>query len=146
MFKNLETTIDINAPADKVWQVLSKLEAYPVWNKRCSFNKSARLHQWQMMRVTLFSCPLKVPVKIQRFDADAGLRWVGGIPGCYTGSHYFAIEALSDKRCRFIQGEDFNGVLVRVMWPFLETELLSLYNSMNEAIKHRAESIASQHP
>ena len=37
------------------------------------------------------------------------------MPGLFDGEHYFTIEPLNGSRVRFVQGENFTGLLVPLM-------------------------------
>ena len=140
--KTVETSINIDAPIELVWEQLSDLKAFNQWNTRTLFNADPKIGQKQTMRVWLMRAWLKVPVTIQNLDANEQLRWIGGIPGVYTGSHYFKLSGLTESQTRLVQGEDFKGVFVPLMWPFLKRDLMSLYESFNEELKQRCEQVA----
>lgn len=143
MSVNAETSVTIQAPIEKVWQRLSQLESYASWNARTRFHQQPKLGQTQKMRVKLFGLWLSVPVKIQSFNFSDGIRWQGGIPGLYTGSHYFRLQAGKNDTTTLIQGEDFEGVLVPALWPVIKKELQSLYEGMNQDLKSVCESTRS---
>ncbi len=92
------------------------------------------------MHVKLLGFWLVVPVKIQSCNVKDGLRWQGGIPLIFTGSHYFKLEVLGEDKTRFIQGEDFNGICVPLLLPFLKKALNELYQGMNKDIKNHCEN------
>lgn len=130
---NAETKIKLQATPEEAWQVLKDLANFNQWNTRTSFtpnNNDITVGKKLTMRVKLFSLWLNVPVMIQSYDKENGLRWVGGIPGLYRGSHYFYCKKQGDQTV-FIQGEDFTGLLVPLMWPMLKKELMGLYESGN---------------
>lgn len=132
---NAETRVDIPACRDEAWQRLSDLPGYAGWNSRTRFDRPPVVGRAQPMRVKLFGLWLKVPVTIESCDIDTGLRWRGGLPGLYTGSHYFRLESTGADNCRLIQGEDFNGIMVPLLWPVLKRELHGLYEGMNRELR-----------
>lgn len=133
---NAETTININAEPEQAWPILKDLKNFHLWNERTSFTVDDKqgviVGNKVLMRVKLFGFWLNVPVTIQTMDEENGLRWVGGIPGIYRGSHYFYFKK-EDEKTVFVQGEDFKGLLVPLMWPFLKKELNRLYESGNQS-------------
>ena len=139
MTRNLETTVEIDAGLNQVWQALSQVEQYKHWNSATYFDKKAVLGSRQVMHVKLLGVWLAVPVTIQNFDLQAGLRWQGGIPKVFTGSHYFKLQSLDANKTLLIQGEDFQGALVPVLLPLLKKSLQSLYLGMNRDIKYYCE-------
>lgn len=132
MKQHLEVQHTIAAPAERVWERLLALPAYSEWNARTQFQRAARVGERLIMRVRLLGVRLAVPIVIESCSRESGLRWRGGIPGIFTGSHYFRIEAISDQQSRLIQGEDFEGVLVGALLPMLRSELLGLYQGFGE--------------
>lgn len=139
MKRNLEIRTPIAAPVPAVWQALADLRRYRLWNSRTHFRAAPALGHWQLMQVKLFGLWLPVPVVIQRCDAAGGLRWQGGLPGLFTGSHYFRVEP-DGAGAHLIQGEDFDGLLVGPLWRRMEPELLGLYRAFGNALKARCEA------
>ena len=145
--KKLHTDILIDASADRVWEVLSDFAAFPEWNP---FLRAVEGD---------LTAGSKLEVRIQP-EGDTGmtfkptvlkaepgqeLRWLGRLimPGLFDGEHYFIIESIGDGQVRFIQGEQFSGVLVPIMalmGIFKNTE--KGFGDMNQALKARAEQAA----
>ena len=145
--KQIRTDILIDASADRVWEVLSDFAAFPEWNP---FLRAVEGH---------LTAGSKLEVRIQQeggagktfkptvLKAEPGqeLRWLGRLmmPGLFDGEHYFIIESIGDVQVRFIQGEQFSGVLVPIMalmGLFKKTE--QGFGDMNQALKARAEQDA----
>jgi hypothetical protein len=60
------------------------------------------------------------------------------VPGIFDGEHVHEIEALTPQRTRYVQREEFRGVLV----PFVRGMLKDTergFHEMNAALKVRAE-------
>lgn len=133
--KTIESAVEIDAPFDTVWATVANLPVYQQWNRATRFAVPAVVGKLQTMRVKLGPLWLAVPVLIQHCDAQQGLRWVGGIPGLITGSHYFRVESLGENRVRLVQGEDFAGLLVPVLLPLLGGILGTLYAGINADTK-----------
>jgi len=140
----LHTEIEIDAPADRVWAVLSDLPSYPQWNP---FVRSAvgTLRQGERLQIVVqpdggkamrFS-PVVLTVHPMR-----EIRWLGRFlfPGLFDGEHCFVIESLGDNKVRFIQNERFDGVLVGMMRRNLDRDTKNGFDAMNRALKARAES------
>jgi hypothetical protein len=139
MTANAETSVRIDAPVDQVWSILSDLEGYGHWNSRTYFSGTPALGARLRMRVKLFGLWLSVPVTLQSYSLADGVRWKGGIPALYTGSHYFRVVDDGDGGTVLVQGEDFSGVFVSLIWPLLKTELYGLYEGMNREVKAHCE-------
>ena len=109
--QSIRSSIEIEARSDRLWQTLSDLEQYRHWNRSTRFNTAPKAGKAQLMLVKLGVLWLPVPVLIQHCNARQGLRWIGGIPGLITGSHYFQPQAIDQNRSRLAHGEDFSGLL-----------------------------------
>lgn len=140
MTKTIETNIEINSKQETVWQALSRFSEYKRWNFGTWFSKEPVLGKWQIMHVKLFGVWVVVPVKILCYNSREGVRWKGGIPFIFMGSHYFKTEKISDDKTLYIQGEDFNGIAVPLLLPVMKKTLFTLYHGGNNNIKDYCES------
>jgi hypothetical protein len=142
--KEIHTEIEINAPAEKVWQVLTDFAAYPEWNPfvrrgEGEVRVGARLHifiQHSGGKGMSFRPTVLVA------DPNREFRWLGHLwlPGLFDGEHSFLIEPLVDGRVRFVQRERFEGLLVPLFWKMLDRDTRRGFEEMNRALKLRAES------
>ena len=60
------------------------------------------------------------------------------MPGIFDGIHFFRLVDLGDGRTRFVHGEDFSGILVRLVTPMF-TDVARGFVYMNQALKRRVE-------
>ena len=96
--KEIHTEIEINAPAEKVWKVLTDFAAYPEWNPfvrrgEGEVRVGARLHVYiQPSGGKGMSFRPTVLVA----DPNRELRWLGHlwVRGLFDGEHSFSIEPL----------------------------------------------------
>lgn len=147
----IHTEIDIDAPADRVWEILTNFAEYPSWNPMIpkltgQLSVGARLNfQISVNR------RLKVPISVELITADAPreLRWVGPrfspLRRILSGSHYFKIDEMDDARVRFTHGEDFEGLAIPTTWRRAEKAIAPMYAALNRALKHRAETSQYRH-
>jgi hypothetical protein len=142
MSKRLTAHVDIQAPPDRVWAVLTDLAAYPEWNP---FIVRAEGVVEPGRRLTLTMKPVGgramtlrprlVAVTIQR-----ELRWRGvlGIPGLMDAEHTFLLQPHAGDT-RLIQQETFRGILVPFAAGSLDRKTLPAFVAMNHALKQRVE-------
>ena len=71
--------------------------------------------------------------------------WLGhlGLPCIFDGRHIHEIEVLGPERVRYMQREEFTGVLVPLLGGMLRDAERG-FGAMNAALKERAESLASK--
>jgi hypothetical protein len=140
--REIRTEIDIDAPADVVWRVLTDFPAYDSWNpfireavgvvaagERLTVRMDAGGREWTLRPRVLVA------------DAPRELRWRGrlGMPGVFDGEPIFEIEPRAGG-VRFVHREAFRGVLVPVLLAVLRDETLRGFEAMNDALRTRAES------
>ena len=139
--RHIETTIDIMAPPERVWEILTDFPAYPSWNPfivsaygKPTVGAWLEVHiQPKGKRALMFRPTVLVA------EPDRELRWRGRmlLPGLFDGEHFFRIEDRSGT-VHFVQGETFSGLLVGLVRGTLNATR-SGFEAMNTALKERAE-------
>jgi hypothetical protein len=141
--KEVFSEIEIQAPAECVWQVLTDFSRFPEWNpfiRRISGQPKEGTH-------------LKVHIqppggkgrnfrpKVLKAEPKREFRWLGRllIPRLFDGDHFFSIEQLGSSRVRFVQREIFSGLLVSFLAHGLDMKIRLGFEQMNQALKLRAE-------
>jgi hypothetical protein len=142
MKKEIRTEIEINASAEKVWQVLSDFESFPKWNpfviKVLGKPKVGEILQIEVQLPE--SRLLKFTPTVLKAEPNRELRWLGTMPlNAFRGEHFYQIEKLGDDKIRFIHGEHFSGWMVGLIWLMLGKKIEKGYGLMNEALKKQAE-------
>lgn len=149
MGTELIASIDIDAPAQVVWEVLTDLDAFPTWNP---FITSAAGPVRVGGRLTLRMQPVGGTAVILRpsvVEVVEGrrLRWQGRVVvrGLFDADHLFVVEPLGSERSRLVQQERFGGLLVPFFRRSLGRRTLPAFHAMNEAVQARAERAAATH-
>jgi hypothetical protein len=140
--REIRSEIEIEAPAAVVWGVLTDFAAFPEWNP---FIRSAQgeLTQGEQINVTIqppgHGASTFRPTLLS-VDAGRSFRWRGHlvVPGIFDGKHVHELEALGPQRTRYVQSEQFRGVLVPLARGMLRDTQRG-FNEMDEALKARAE-------
>jgi hypothetical protein len=141
----ISTTVDIEAPKQLVWEVLTDFAAYPEWNSHMTIEGSARVGT----KLTVHMGPgggrggAFKPTVLAATPNDE-LRWIGklGFGGIANGEHFFILEGNNDGTTRLTHGERYSGALVALMRPFMRKERnQSGYEDFNRIIKRRVESL-----
>jgi hypothetical protein len=138
----IETTIDIAASADRIWDILIRFDDYPGWNPFVTSIAGAA-HEGSGLLVRIqppgrAGMTFKPIVMMAR---DYQLVWVGHLllPGLFDGEHRFRIETHGGM-CRFHQSERFSGILVPLFGAGLFAATQRGFEAMNVALKQRAEA------
>ena len=133
------THVAIAAPRARVWAILTDFPSYPSWNPfiRRIEGKLAVGEEINADLHTTNIKPMSVKAKILIVDPNTQLRWLGRLPGLFSGEHYWKLTDRPDGGTDLEQGEVFRGVMV----PFIKPERLRVdYEAMNTAMKARAET------
>jgi hypothetical protein len=141
--KELHSEIEIQAPAERVWQALTDFAAFPEWNP---FMRRASGQIKTGAKLDIYLQPtggsgMRFRPTVLKAEPNRELRWLGHllIPGLFDGEHILKIEPLGPDRVRFIQHEIFKGLLVPVLASSLDKDTLRGFEEMNRALKARAE-------
>jgi hypothetical protein len=137
----VRTTIDIDAPAQRVWDILVDFERYAQWNPyHVSVQGEAR--QGARLSVQVLRPDGKrvhLEPHVLRLAEGRELTWGGGIRGVFHGEHVMRIEPTGPGTVRLVHDEDFSGFAVR--FADLPPQVLTEgYQRMNRALKRRAEA------
>ena len=142
--KQLHSEVEINAPAERVWEVLTDFASYPQWNP---FIRQATGVPRTGERLEVRLEPpggrgMTFKPKVLNAEPNRELRWLGHIlvPGLFDGEHSFIIQPLEENHIRFVQREAFKGVLVPLFARSLDTNTQRGFEEMNRALKERAEA------
>jgi hypothetical protein len=137
---HLKTTKDIPATPERVWAVLSDLDAYAEWNP---FIPSAAGKLAEGERLDIRIQPpegraTRFRPTIQAATPNRELRWLGhlGVRGIFDGEHRFAIEPTATGT-RLTHEERFSGVLVPLFAKGLRRRYLPAFEEMNAALAAR---------
>ena len=139
----IRTEIEIDAPAERVWQVLIDFTSYPQWNpvmrvvkREVEPGTRLKVHVRPWRRLGMTFCPTVLTVEPSR-----ELRWHGQLllSGLFAGEHSFTIEPIGKNKVRFIQQEVFTGLLVPLFLLVMQARIRRVFEDMNEALKGRAE-------
>jgi hypothetical protein len=143
--KELRSEIEIQASAERVWQILTDFANFPKWNP---FIRRASGEPGIGARLEVFLQPsgakgMTFRPEVLTVEPNRELRWLGHllVPGLFDGEHILTIEPLGVNHVRFIQREIFTGLLVPLFAPRLNTETLRGFEEMNHALKIRAETV-----
>ena len=140
----IRTELEIAAPASHVWRILTDFPRYGEWNPFIT-ELAGELAVDRKLHVRL-SLPegrdVRIRPQLVRCDEHRELRWRGHLlfPGLFDGEHFFRLEPVTEARTRFVQGENFSGVLVRFSGRTI-TRAARGFVYMNQALKRRAEEV-----
>ena len=141
---HISTTIEIEAPVDTVWSVLTDLDHYTEWNPfiiASAGNVAVGERLTNRMQNPGGKAMTLKPIVTEAQEGHV-FEWLGRLvaPGIFDGRHRFELSATPSGGTRLVHSERFNGILVRLMKKSLDTKTLAGFEAMNAALKDRAEA------
>jgi hypothetical protein len=143
--RELRREIEIDAPPERVWEVVTDVAAYPEWNPFIS-RISGELREGARLEVRIEPPGGRTTTfkpTVRTVEPNRELRWLGRllVPGIFDGEHSLRIEPLEGGRSRFIQSERFSGILVGLVKGTLKKTAAG-FEQMNAELKARVEQAA----
>ena len=141
--KELRTEIPIDSSAETVWSALTGFEQFPQWNPMI---RKADGEVVLGEKLSVFIQPeggkgMTFTPTLVKVEPNHELRWFGklGVRGIFDGEHIFTIEPTGEDSVLFVHREEFSGLLIPLMMPFIKEDTLRGFNDMNVALKDRVE-------
>jgi hypothetical protein len=140
--RQIVAEIEIAAPAQRVWEILTDFAAYPQWNPFMTrLDGEVRVGAVLRTRLVVPGAPtLRPRLRVTRVDPERELRWVGR-RALIRGERSITIQPLDGGHVRFAQHTDFTGPVTR-LWGWLDRYQPGM-QAMNAALKARAEGVST---
>lgn len=140
---HLETSIDIDATAARVWSILGDFPGYGQWNPFIVAIEG-RLRAGATLTLKLCvpgTAALTVRPRLTLVTPARDWRWTAHAlaPGLLEGEHALSLKPRGDAGCRLIQTVQFSGELAPLFLPTLTDAARTGFDAMNSALKSRAE-------
>jgi hypothetical protein len=142
----LKEEMDVAAPAERVWTLLTDFGSYPDWNPYIlSLETDEQPGSKLTLRIvqTNWKKPLTIRPKLTGFDRRfRELRWEGmvGIPLLFDTLHWIRIERVDDESSRIVQAERFSGLFSSLLPQSGRRATRHAFKLMNKALRERAEA------
>ncbi|HWT24973.1 MAG TPA: SRPBCC domain-containing protein [Solirubrobacteraceae bacterium] len=136
--KAYEASSLIDAPADRVWAVLTDGAAYGEWD--AGARVEGRIAPGEKLKVTSEANPGRAfPVRVTEFEPHSRMTWTGGMPlGLFRGVRTFRLDPRGDKTT-FTMREQYSGPLLPLIWRSMP-DLQPSFTRFAEGLKERAEA------
>ncbi|NDJ54767.1 MAG: sulfatase-like hydrolase/transferase [Chloroflexi bacterium] len=126
--------IDIDAPAEQVWDALTDFKAYPSWNPLLS-NVEGELVRGGSLRVHPAFAPTAVSATVTEVDKPSHFEWEDHVPlNLFTPVFSVHLLPLPGNRTRVVIAETFTGPLLPVLRRRLDRQMPPLYEAMGKAL------------
>jgi hypothetical protein len=110
--KCFATRIDIQAPVDNIWRLLTDLPRWAQWNTTVE-RTVGNVERGATIKVFVKRSPGRAfPLRVTQLDAPRRMVWSGGMPlGLFRGTRVFELAASSAAVVTFTMREDYAGPL-----------------------------------
>jgi hypothetical protein len=139
---SIATSIEIDAPPARVWQVLVDLPAYGEWNPFIvEAAGTVAVGETLSLRMALPDRPaMTIEPRLLVVEPGRELRWKGRLllPGLFDGEHAFVLTPLAGGRTRLDHSERFGGLLLPLAKGMVYEATLESFRALDEALAARA--------
>ncbi|HYC00086.1 MAG TPA: SRPBCC domain-containing protein [Candidatus Limnocylindrales bacterium] len=136
-------TIDIDAPAERVWAVLTDFEHYGEWNRFTpNVECSGRIGDEVVLQVCF---PGRKPMRqietLNVFEPPHRLAWGMHMlaPTLLVANRYQTVEALGAARTRYTSIDYLSGLLAPLVRALYAAHMEAGFRLAAEGLKHRSE-------
>lgn len=141
---SLYTEIDINAPKQRVWQVLFQKDQWKYWNTFLfDCDSKLRFQQGQYVSLSLRRLPQDEETEfdplVTGIQPEVYLKWVSSIPG-FRNEYVFELQEIGVSRTKYVHKSHFSGILTRVFLPFVREDEQRGMQRMARELKRYAEA------
>lgn len=139
----LEHRIGIQAPAEVIWEFLSHIESWPMWNPIYP-KASGRLGIGQRLDLTLAlpgMPPRDLTPVVLDWVPETQILWAESFnAGLVKTVRYIEIETLGPTNVIFSNGEQVDGLLADAWLHKRKKSLRAGFAAMSEAVRDKAEA------
>lgn len=132
----LTSSVEIEAPVEKVWMSFSDYNTWGEWNSFIPM-VNGEVKAGKEIEIKVVAPGLKEMIfkpSIFTIEESKKVSWGGSFSFLYKGIHEFIFEPIGKTRTKFIQIEKFQGPIVLFMGKMINQTALG-YINMNEEFK-----------
>ena len=140
MARVLQTSVEIEAKSEQVWQVLTDFDSWPDWNSTDP-GFSGELKEGARVELTTAAPNGKtaqVKITLTSVEPNRQLSWESSVPLLFKARHLYRIET-HESGCTLYNEASFGGLLLPFIGKQLPTE--EMFNETNRRLKKRIESL-----
>ena len=138
MANEYKVTLPINAPAQRVWDLLVDAPGYKRWNSSVVIIDGEIADQKTIKLVSAVNPGRTFVLKVTAMDPPRRMVWSGGMPlGLFTGTRTYVIEPAAGGS-RFSMSELYTGLLSGLFFKSIP-DLTDSFNQFAQGLKTAAE-------
>jgi hypothetical protein len=143
----IRATIEIAAPAERVWQILCDLDRYPEWNPFTPKVETDRVVGHPIVLHVDFGGrrPRRQVEIVRRWEPGVELRWgvTMGPAWWFRAERWQRVEPLGEGRCRYATEDAFEGMFAPVVLALYRAKVQRGFEAVAAALARRAEQAHS---
>lgn len=144
MKKKVYTEIEINAPKEKVWNVLTDFEKMPEWSS--SFQGMKGEFKEGGKATSYFKAPIgnknmEFEHTLIEFEDGVSFGWSDPFTMGMKDHHIYRLEELPNGNTRFIQTDGVEGGATFLLGKLTANNMEKMYKKFNQELKDRVESL-----
>ena len=141
MANQYSVTKSIDAPAQRVWDLLTDAAGYKRWNRSVVSIDGSIEAGGTIKLVSAVNPARTLVLKVTTMAPPNRMVWSGGMPlGLFTGTRTFLIEPVSGG-CSFSMSEVYTGLLSGLIFKSIP-DLTDSFKDFADALKTAAERVS----
>lgn len=138
--KEFSARIDIDASAERVWEILVDVARWPEWNTTIKRVEGEAAPGEKIALYTTASPDRAFKLKVTEFDRPNRMVWSGGMPlGLFKGERTYAITPIDAGGVTFTMREVFSGLMAGMITKSIP-DLNPSFDEFVACLKREAES------
>lgn len=141
---SIYTAIEINAPKQKVWEVLLRKEQWKYWNTFLfDCDSKVPFREGQEVLLSLKRLPNEEETEFEplvtRVQPSNCLSWISSIPG-FRNESVFELQEIGVGRTKYFHKNYYSGIGRHVFLPFIREDERRGIQRMARELKHYLEN------
>ena len=131
-----ETTIEINATASQVWEILSNVEAWPSWTPTMTSVKGVdgSALEWGAKFEVRQPGLMKATYVVTELKPGKSFTWYNAVMGIYLLANH-AVEETSEGKTSVRLSFEMSGLFAFMVWPLVKKKIREFVNLEAESLK-----------
>jgi len=137
--KSFSSSILIDAPAARVWRILTDIANWPKWNTTVDKVDGAVTVGSSITVYAKISPGRAFPVKVAELTPPRRMVWKGGMPlGLFVGERTYTLTPRQDGKLYFEMHEEFRGLMAPLITRSIP-DLQPAFDEFSRCLKAAAE-------
>lgn len=137
--KAFATKTVIEAPAERIWSILTNAAAYPSWNSTVERVTGSIALGQKVTDYARASPGRAFPLQVTEFEPNRRMVWAGGMPlGLFKGTRTYELTPRPAGDVEFAMREEFSGLMAPLITRSIP-DLQPAFDQFAADLKARAE-------